>query len=52
MATRKDAAVSFLRHAASGRVREAYDKHVSGDFRYHNPSFRGDAESVNPNGMF
>ena len=43
MATRKDVAVSFLRQAASGRVREAYDKHVSKGLP---------AESLNANGMF
>jgi predicted SnoaL-like aldol condensation-catalyzing enzyme len=46
MATRKDAAVSFLRHAASGRVREAYNKHVSQGFRHHNPFFAGNAEAL------
>lgn len=46
MATRKDAAVSFLDLAASGRVREAYAKHVSKGFRHHNPFFAGDAEAL------
>ena len=46
MPTRKDAAVSFLRQAASGRVREAYDKHVSKEFRHHNPFFAGSAEAL------
>jgi predicted SnoaL-like aldol condensation-catalyzing enzyme len=46
MATRKDVAVSFLRQAASGRVREAYDKHVSKGFRHHNPFFAGNAEAL------
>jgi predicted SnoaL-like aldol condensation-catalyzing enzyme len=46
MPTRKEAAVSFLRHAASGRVREAYDKHVSKGFRHHNPFFAGDAQAL------
>ena len=60
MAARKDVAVSFLRQAASGRVREAYNKHVSKGFRHHNPFFSGNAEalmagpaeSLNDNGMF
>ena len=39
-------AVSFLKHAASGKVREAYSKYVSPDFRHHNPYFRGDRESL------
>ena len=46
MTTRKDVAVSFLRQAASGRVREAYDKHVSTGFRHHNPFFAGDAHGA------
>jgi predicted SnoaL-like aldol condensation-catalyzing enzyme len=46
MATRKDVAVSFLRQAASGRVREAYGKHVSTGFRHHNPFFAGDAQAL------
>ena len=46
MATRKEVAVSFLRHAASGRVREVYEKHVSNDFRHHNPFFAGDAQAL------
>jgi predicted SnoaL-like aldol condensation-catalyzing enzyme len=46
MPTRKDVAVSFLRQAASGRVREAYDKHVSEGFRHHNPFFAGSADAL------
>lgn len=46
MATRKEVAVSFLRDAASGRVREVYEKHVSNDFRHHNPFFAGDAQAL------
>jgi len=42
----KEAALSFLRAAASGNVREAYRKHVAPGFRHHNPFFRGDAESL------
>ena len=42
----KDAAVEFLSLAASGKVQEAYDRHVSRDFRHHNPYFRGDAGSL------
>jgi len=38
--------VSFLRHAASGRVREAYDEHVSKGFRHHNPFFAGNAQAL------
>ena len=42
----KDAATEFLKLAASGKVREAYDKHVGAGFRHHNPHFRGDAASL------
>ena len=45
MPTRKDVAVSFLRQAASGRVREAYE-HVGKGFRHHNPFFAGNAEAL------
>lgn len=43
---KKEAAISFLKLAASGRVNEAYDNHISANFRHHNPYFRGDAESL------
>jgi hypothetical protein len=43
---KKDAAVSFLRLAASGRVREAYTNQVGAAFRHHNPFFAGDAEAL------
>jgi predicted SnoaL-like aldol condensation-catalyzing enzyme len=42
----KDAAVEFLRLAATGDVREAYRQHVCPGFRHHNPFFHGDAESL------
>jgi len=42
----KEAAMEFLRLAASGKVREAYHKYVGAEFRHHNPYFRGDAESL------
>jgi len=45
-ASRKEVALSFLRLAASGKVREAYQKHVAPNFKHHNPYFRGDAESL------
>ena len=44
--SRKEVAQSFLRLAASGKVREAHQKHVAPGFRHHNPYFRGDAESL------
>ena len=42
----KQAAVEFLRMAASGRVDEAYARYVAPDFRHHNAWFRGDRESL------
>lgn len=38
--------MSFLRAAASGNVRDAYQKHVAAGFRHHNAYYRGDAESL------
>ncbi|WP_223701193.1 nuclear transport factor 2 family protein [Sutcliffiella deserti] len=42
----KEKAVSFLQLVASGKVREAFEKHVSSEFRHHNPYFPGDADSL------
>lgn len=42
----KDAAVFFLKLAASGKVHEAYSKFVGAEFRHHNPFFEGSAESL------
>jgi len=42
----KEAAMSFLQFAASGRVRHAFDAFVAPDFRHHNPHFPGDAQSL------
>jgi len=42
----KDAAIEFMGLVASGKVREAYEKHVGAGFRHHNPYFRGDAASL------
>lgn len=44
--TRKQAAISFLKLAASGNVNDAYGNYVSTNFRHHNPYFPGDAESL------
>ncbi len=44
--SRKDAAIEFLTFVASGKVREAYQRHVAAGFRHHNPYFRGDAASL------
>jgi predicted SnoaL-like aldol condensation-catalyzing enzyme len=46
MSTRKADAVSFLQLAATGRVREAYTKHVGSNFRHHNPFFAGSAQAL------
>ena len=42
----KDAAIEFLKMAASGDVREAYRRHVGPGFRHHNAWFPGDADSL------
>ena len=42
----KNAAISFLNMAASGKVQEAYAKFVGARFRHHNPFFEGSAESL------
>jgi len=42
----KNAAVSFLKMVASGKVQEAYSKFVGEGFRHHNPFFEGSAESL------
>jgi predicted SnoaL-like aldol condensation-catalyzing enzyme len=42
----RDAALEFMSLVAAGKVQEAYDRHVSRNFRHHNPHFRGDAQSL------
>lgn len=42
----KDIAISFLKLASSGEVREAYSQFVGAGFRQHNPFFEGSAESL------
>ena len=42
----KQAATEFLRLAATGHVREAYDNYVHADFRHHNAYFPGDREAL------
>ena len=42
----KDVAIEFLTLVGSGKVREAYRKHVGPSFRHHNPYFPGDAASL------
>lgn len=45
-ATRKEAAMDFLRLVASGKVGEAFRKYVGPELRHHNAFFRSDAESL------
>ena len=42
----KERAISFLRLASSGNVREAYEQYIHPDFRHHNPYFPGDRTSL------
>src|SRR5262249_14927574 len=46
LAARKAAATAFLRMAAEGRVREAYERYIAPTFRHHNVYFKGDRESL------
>jgi len=46
MSTHKEAAQSFLKMAGSGKVQEAYDRYVGSSFIHHNPSFKGDRQSL------
>ena len=45
-AAHKEMATTFLRLAASGKIREAFAKLVALGFRHHNPYFKGDADSL------
>jgi len=42
----KDTAVSFLKLASSGKVKEAYQAYVDSNFRHQNPYFPGNAEAL------
>ena len=44
--SRKELAISFLRLVTSGKVREAYERHIGPGFKHHNPYFKGDARSL------
>jgi predicted SnoaL-like aldol condensation-catalyzing enzyme len=44
--SRKDAAITFLELASSGRVEEAWQHFVALRFRHHNPYFRGNGDSL------
>ena len=46
MTNHKETAVSFLKSASAGNIREAYDLYISPEFRHHNAYFRGDRESL------
>lgn len=39
-------AIGFLALASSGKVREAFDRHVAEGFTHHNPWFAADRESL------
>jgi len=41
-----DIATSFLELVVSGKVRDAYNKHVGQHLVHHNPYFKGDRESL------
>jgi predicted SnoaL-like aldol condensation-catalyzing enzyme len=42
----KEMAVSFLKMAGSGNVRDAYERFIAPDFIHHNQYFKGDRESL------
>jgi len=40
------AAVEFLTQCATGRVRDAYERHVAAKFKHHNAYFKSDRRSL------
>jgi|SRR4051812_37240722 predicted SnoaL-like aldol condensation-catalyzing enzyme len=44
--SKKEIAIAFLKAAASGDVRNAYDNYVAADFIHHNQYFKGDRKSL------
>lgn len=42
----KEIAMNFLKLAACGEVREAYEKYIAQDFIHHNQYFKGDRDSL------
>jgi len=46
MMNNKEMAISFLRLASCGNVREAYETYVHPQFRHHNPYVPGDRTSL------
>jgi predicted SnoaL-like aldol condensation-catalyzing enzyme len=43
---KKEIAIDFLDLASTGRVHEAYKKHIHPDFIHHNAYFKGDRETL------
>lgn len=46
MKSHKEIAIDFLQLVTTGKIREAYERHVSSALKHHNPYFKGDAESL------
>lgn len=46
VSSNKDSAVEFLTLCATGRVRDAYQKHVAAHFKHHNAYFKSDRNSL------
>ena len=46
MSSKKDAAISFLRLAATGRARDAARQYLAAGFRHHNPYFAAGADPL------
>ncbi|HZI29656.1 MAG TPA: nuclear transport factor 2 family protein [Gemmatimonadaceae bacterium] len=44
--SKKDIAADFLKMAASGRAREAFERYAASGFRHHNAWFPGDGPSL------
>ena len=46
MNSNKEVAISYLRLVTSGKIREAFERHVGPGFCHHNPYYKSDAESL------
>jgi predicted SnoaL-like aldol condensation-catalyzing enzyme len=44
--SQKQTAITFLTLSTSGKIREAYERHVAPNFRHHNAFFKGDRASL------
>lgn len=44
--SKKEMAISFLKMASSGDVKNAYQKYISPNFIHHNQYFKGDRQSL------